>query len=148
MALSSHRSLLVVGPAALWALHCARSPPEVNQPPAACAALSRTACMHSTSCTLEHAPRPLRRDLYLCRPEQSPCETGIAQSALIGQNGGDASEGPRCLQRTGCKLDPGGSYCPCSGAGQSAVPDGPEAPLCNCVAGGGPPANCVQDRTP
>jgi hypothetical protein len=99
--------------------------------------------MQSTSCTLEHAPVPPRRDLYLCRPEQGPCEAGIAQRALIGQNGGDASEGPRCLQRAGCTLDPGGCYCPCGGSGQSAVPDGPEAPVCSCACGGGAPANCV-----
>jgi hypothetical protein len=119
-----------------------------NAPPApgasasaSCAALTRGACMESPSCTLVLEPEPPRRDLYLCRAAEPPCETIVAQSAFSGEG----REGARrqCESVSGCAVDEGGCYCPCRGSGQTSVPDGPEAPGCNCACGGGAPPRCM-----
>ncbi|MBX7078867.1 MAG: hypothetical protein K1X88_06730 [Nannocystaceae bacterium] len=109
-----------------------------------CGALSRTACMASPHCTLQHAGTADRRT-YRCRPATAPCEIGFAQSGFFG-SGDDIPAAKRqqadCNARPGCVYEPGGCYCPCRGDGQTTVPDGPDAPPCRCECGGGTPPVC------
>jgi hypothetical protein len=124
-------------------------PPPASTPPAqpgvaaSCDSLTRTACMESTTCTLEQAGDPKRRDLYRCRPAQGSCEGGVAQSAFSGETRDEARQA--CEARSGCALDLGMCYCACRGSGQTALPDGEEAPVCSCACGGGQPPRCVNN---
>lgn len=117
-------------------------PPDPERP---CEALTRTACMQSTTCTLEHvAPRSKQ---YRCRPATAPCEEGLAQAGFWG-SGTDGVARSReqqaeCAARPGCGFVDGGCYCHCRGMGQTAVPDGDEAEPCDCECAGGPPPTCA-----
>lgn len=107
--------------------------------PVPCEAMTRGECMASAVCTLVQAsPRPGSE--YRCRPVEPPCEVEIVQATLADP--GSASRAA-CEARAGCGVVAGGCYCHCRGAGRAAVPDGPEAPPCNCACGGGPPATCA-----
>jgi hypothetical protein len=117
------------------------SPPATSGP---CEALSRTACMQSTECTLEQEGERSRR--YRCRPATEPCERGFAQAGFWGSGteGVRASKAQQaaCDARPGCGFVDGGCYCHCRGMGETAVPDGDEAEGCACECSGGPPPTC------
>ena len=137
--------LLALAAAALAA--CSRAPSQESVAGATapanivdCGVLSRKACMDSRACTLVHAPDPGNRATYLCRAELAPCESGVAQTDLAGDEAGARK---LCEQRAGCTLAPSGCYCHCRGGGRTRVPDGADAEQCNCACGGGPPPNCV-----
>jgi hypothetical protein len=104
-----------------------------------CASLTRGACMESESCTLVLDSTAARAGVYVCRPAESPCEVGLAQSAL--SNGGAARA--ECQARTGCSVVAGSCYCACRGSGQTAVPDDPATRACSCACGGGAPPRCA-----
>lgn len=62
------------------------------------------------------------------------------QATLAGL---DSPSRRACEARPGCAVVEARCYCPCRGAARTAVPDGPEAPACQCECGGGPPATCA-----
>jgi hypothetical protein len=113
-------------------------------PQGACEAMTRTECMQSTQCTLEHEAERSKR--YRCRPATEPCELGFAQAGFWGSG----TEGVRrskeqqaaCDARPGCAFADGGCYCHCRGMGQTTVPDGDEAQACHCECSAGPPPTC------
>jgi hypothetical protein len=96
--------------------------------PLTCEELSRGLCMDSSDCTLENIPET---GVYRCRPAMGACEQGIAQDDV------DA-----CRAMDGCRPLDGNCYCPCRGAGRTAVEDGSEADDCNCACGDGDPPTC------
>lgn len=118
-------------------------PPQTEEPTAApapvedpgdapCETLTRAACLASVVCTLD-APASASPNRYTCREASGNCEVGLTQRAR---------DRDRCEDRDGCTWRPGACYCACRGAGQTAVPDGPEAEDCDCECGGGPPPGC------
>lgn len=115
-----------------------------GDPDRPCEALTRTECMRSTSCTLEHeAPRSQQ---YRCRPSREPCEVGFAQAGFWGSGTEGVTRSKQqqaeCNARPGCGFVDGGCYCHCRGMGRTTVPDGDEAEDCDCECGGGPPPSC------
>ncbi len=108
--------------------------PAVEDPgDAPCETLSRAACMRSVVCTLA-APAGRASSRYVCRPAAGNCEIGLRQIA---------EDQDRCAARTGCRWREAACYCGCRGAGETAVPDGPELPACDCGCAGGPPPGCA-----
>lgn len=118
--------------------------------PNACSALSRTACLRSTDCTLEVESPRHRTGEYVCRPAAGRCEVNLAQYELPGGGAPFASptaaaEGERlCQERPGCEFVASECYCACRGYGRTTVEDGEEATPCSCVCAGGPPVRCVE----
>lgn len=118
-------------------------PPAPSEPPAVepvedpgdapCETLTRTQCMRSVVCTLA-APSGRSSSRYVCRAAAGNCEVGLRQLP---------EDQDRCAARTGCEWRPASCYCACRGSGQTAVPDGPELPPCDCECGGGPPPGCA-----
>jgi hypothetical protein len=117
---------------------------RVPSPERPCEAMTRTECMQSTECTLEHEAEHSKR--YRCRPATGPCERGFAQAGFWGSgtDGVRASKEQQaaCDDRPGCVFVDGGCYCHCRGMGQTTVPDGEEAPPCRCECASGPPPTC------
>lgn len=127
----------------------AAPPSGPGQAAADCAALSREHCMRRPGCTLESAAPPGAHGSpdYRCRPAEPPCETAVTQFELYGA-GTQSLEAVRearrrCEATPGCAFREDRCYCPCRGSGRTAVPDGDEAPPCDCECGGGPPAVCA-----
>ncbi len=116
---------------------------------APCGGMTRTLCMRAPHCTLELASkRPDDYD-YLCRPAKGACEQNIAQAHLEGTDLG-LSDGTidRCKSRPGCQYQRSECYCHCKGYGQTTVPDGAAAELCECECAGGRPPSCVPAAAP
>ncbi len=116
---------------------------------AACGGMTRTLCMRAAHCTLELvSKRPDDYD-YLCRPANSACEQNIAQANLEGTDLG-LSDGTvdRCNSRPGCQYQRSECYCPCKGYGQTSLPDGAAAEMCECECAGGRPPSCVAAPSP
>lgn len=97
-----------------------------------CEELTREECLQSLLCTLD-APAGGTAHRYVCRPSRGNCEVGLRQIP---------ADRERCEARDGCEYAEPACYCGCRGSGQTAVPDGTEAPECDCECGGGPPARC------
>ena len=96
----------------------------------------RGACLLSLECELDH----LGGERYACRPERGACEQGYSQQAAYETSPAAAL----CEQRAGCTFVPmEACYCACRGYGATSVPDGAEAPECDCECAGGAPGGCV-----
>lgn len=122
-----------VGPAPRERADPAPAPPPPDPGDAPCETLDRATCMRSLVCTL-HAPSGRASNRYACVAASGNCEVGLRQIA---------EDRDRCDDRTGCRWRPAACYCACRGAGRAAVPDGPDAPDCDCDCAGGPPPGCV-----
>ena len=126
-----------------------REPVAETAAGAGCAALSRTACLQSISCTLEAKVPGERTAEYVCRESEGACEEGFAQFGLPGGGAKLTSQAAAdaaialCTDRPGCTYRASDRYCRGNGYGRTAAEDGSEAEMCNCFCGGGAPPACV-----
>jgi hypothetical protein len=146
--LAAGLSVLLLGPCSSKAARDASPGSQGVDKPSkiACAKLTRTQCMASHECMLVHTPQPPRRDLYDCRVAEPTCEAGFAQQDFLGKTA--TAQRSACSKKPGCQFEAGGCYCHCRDSGQAAVPDGPEAPVCDCACSGGPPPLCALVSAP
>jgi hypothetical protein len=137
-------ALSACGPTASPTMTSAQTPAEEGNPQAAvpaprqndrCAALTREACLLARDCTLEH----VAKEAYRCRPPADHCEQDYSQIAAYEQSPASGE----CEARDGCRFAPrDGCYCRCRGYGHAGVPDGDEAPRCDCECSGGDFGGC------
>ncbi len=105
---------------------------------AECVRLTRYQCYLSRECTLVRDPSDETQ--YVCRPPRNHCEADYSQLSAYETS---PASGP-CEVRDGCRwMSQDGCYCSCRGHGQTAVPDGDEAPDCDCECAHGDPGGCI-----
>lgn len=102
--------------------------PSPTPSPSPCNKLTRADCLASTHCTLHW----VKQSVYACRPDDGPCEIGIAQT-----------DRDACEAKPECAFEQAMCYCPFPGYGATEVPDViPKDRVAACACGGGKPTMC------